>query len=128
MESKDHLSERIYGNNRSKVMNEYFSGNGVKNPFDRSIPSDEYHAMSYLIQSTCSDVVLRQMIKLNNYLKDKESFVAFCVHDEVVLDVSSIECKMISVLTECFSNTALGNFKVNVKYGKNYGDMRKWTQ
>ena len=125
MESKDHLSDRMYGDNRNKVMNEYFNGNSVKNPFDRSIPSDEYHAMSYLIQSTCSDVVLRQMIKVNKFLQNKESFVAFCVHDEVVLDVTDSECKLINDFVEQFSNTALGKFKVNVKYGKSYGEMRE---
>ena len=68
------------------------------------------------------------MIKLNKYLVDKESFVSFCVHDEVVLDLTDSECKLINVLVEHFTNTPLGIFRVNVKYGKNYGEMREWTQ
>ena len=84
--------------------------------------------MSYLIQSSCSDVVLRQMIKLDKYLQDKASFVAFCVHDEVVLDIEDGDCALINVLVEHFSNTPLGTFGVNVKYGKSYGDMREWKQ
>ena len=128
LESQDHLSERMYGKNRTKVINEYYQNGNIKNPFGRSIPSDEYHAMSYLIQSTCSDIVLRQMVKLNDKLKGKESFVAFCVHDEVVLDITDKDCNMVNELIEYFSNTTLGNFQVNVKYGRNYGDMRQWTQ
>ena len=118
----------MYGKNRTKVINEYYQNGNIKNPFGRSIPSDEYHAMSYLIQSTCSDIVLRQMVKLNDKLKGKESFVAFCVHDEVVLDITDKDCNMVNELIEYFSNTTLGNFQVNVKYGRNYGDMRQWTQ
>lgn len=128
LESKDYLSERIYGESRRKVIDKYFHDNSIKNPFGRTIPSDDYHAMSYLIQSTCSDIVLRQMITLNNFLQDKQSFVAFCVHDEVVLDVTDSDCKLINILVEYFTNTPLGNFKANVKYGKNYGEMREWIQ
>jgi len=73
-------------------------------------------------------VVLRQMIKLDAYLQDKASFLAFCVHDEVVLDVTDAECALINILVEHFSNTALGKFGVNVKYGKSYGEMREWKQ
>ena len=126
--SSDTVSGNIYGSSRKVVFDEYFNNDVVKTPFGREIASDEYHAMSYLIQSTCSDVVLRQMIKLNNYLKNKKSFVAFCVHDEVVLDITDSECKLINILIECFANTPLGDFKVNVKYGKNYGEMREWKQ
>ena len=68
------------------------------------------------------------MIKLDQELQQKQSFVAFCVHDEVVLDVTDAECALINDLVEHFSNTVLGKFGVNVKYGKNYGDMREWKR
>ena len=123
--SQDRLPESAY--DKGAVMEKYWYDNAVSNPYGRTIPADEHHAMSYLIQSTCSDVVLRQMIKLDKYLQDKGSFVAFCVHDEVVLDMTNSECSsLINVLVEHFSNTALGKFGVNVKYGKSYGDMREW--
>jgi hypothetical protein len=124
--SQDYLTDRAY--DKEAVMEKYWYKDAVTNPFNRTIPADEHHAMSYLIQSTCSDVVLRQMIKLDKYLQDKDSFVTFCVHDEVVIDVTDDECKLINILIEYFTNTPLGNFKVNVKYGKNYGEMREWIQ
>tara|TARA_R110000824_G_scaffold50094_2_gene140210 strand:+ start:1962 stop:3149 length:1188 start_codon:yes stop_codon:yes gene_type:complete len=124
--TQDHLTSKAY--DKQAVMSKYWKNNAVKNPFGRTIPADEHHAMSYLIQSTCSDIVLRQMIKLDRYLQDKRAFVAFCVHDEVVLDIPNGECLLINSLVEHFSNTALGTFRVNVKYGKSYGDMREWKQ
>ena len=124
--SQDYMTEQAY--DKRKVIDKYWKNDAVRNPFGRTIPADAHHAMSYLIQSTCSDVVLRQMIKLDKYLQDKASHVAFCVHDEVVLDLTDGECALINVLVEHFSNTALGKFGVNVKYGKSYGDMREWKQ
>jgi hypothetical protein len=124
--SQDMMSDRAY--DKGAVMEKHWCDNAITNPFERTIPADAHHAMSYLIQSTCSDIVLRQMIKLDKYLQDKASHVAFCVHDEVVLDLTDGECALINVLVEHFSNTALGKFGVNVKYGKSYGDMREWKQ
>jgi hypothetical protein len=124
--SRDSVTDYVY--DKSAVMEKYWYDNAITNPFDRTIPADEHHAMSYLIQSTCSDTVLRQMIKLDKYLQDKASHVAFCVHDEVVLDITDAECELINDLVEHFSNTALGKFGVNVQYGKSYGDMREWKQ
>jgi len=124
--SHDHLTDDAY--DKDAVMEKYWYESAITNPFGRTIAADAHHAMSYLIQSTCSDVVLRQMIKLDKYLQDKASFVAFCVHDEVVLDIEDGDCSLINILVDHFSNTPLGNFGVNVKYGKSYGDMREWKQ
>jgi len=125
-QSRDLMSDRAY--DKQGVIERHWSNGAIKNPFNRTIPADAHHAMSYLIQSTCSDVVLRQMIKIDKYLSDKASCVAFCVHDEVVLDVTDGECLLINSIIEHFSNTPLGKFGVNVKYGKSYGDMREWKQ
>ena len=124
--SQDYLTERAY--DKGAVMEKYWYKDAITNPFNRTIAADEHHAMSYLIQSTCSDLVLRQMVKLSSCLQDRESHVAFCVHDEVVLDITNSECGLINDLVEHFSNTPLGKFGVNVKYGKSYGDMREWKQ
>ena len=124
--SKDFLTDRFY--DKERVLSKHWDKRAVSNPFGRTILAGEHHAMSYLIQSTCSDVVLRQMIVLDRFLQEKESFVAFCVHDEVVLDVTDAGCALINEMVEYFSNTPLGKFGVNVKYGKNYGDMREWKQ
>jgi hypothetical protein len=65
--SQDYLTDRAY--DKEAVMEKYWYDGAVSNPFGRTIPADAHHAMSYLIQSTCSDIVLRQMIKLHKYLQ-----------------------------------------------------------
>jgi len=59
-----------------------------------------------------------------------KSFVTFCIHDNLVLDMRSDECYIVPELIKMFSETELGNYKVNMSVGRNFGDMRetnKWT-
>ena len=93
--------------------------------FNRKIESDEHHALNYIIQSTASDLFLRRMIKVHEVLKDKKSFIAFCMHDSLVLDITNDEKKEILKIKEIFSNTDLGKFKVNLTAGQSYGNMRE---
>jgi DNA polymerase I-like protein with 3'-5' exonuclease and polymerase domains len=121
--SKDHLSSRIY--KREAVVNKYYNNGQVTNFFNRKIEADEHHAPNYIIQSTAADLFLRQMIKLWEALKDKKSYIAFCLHDSLVIDFSEEDQFSLNDLKEIFAQTALGKFKVNVSAGKNYGDMKK---
>ena len=109
---------------RDKVKEMYWSGSSVKTMFDREIEADERHALNYIIQSTTADLVLRQVIKINNFLKDRRSFIAFTIHDNIVLDMPDEERYIIPELIEIFSDTALGRFMVNVKAGKDFGNLR----
>jgi DNA polymerase I-like protein with 3'-5' exonuclease and polymerase domains len=86
--------------------------------------------LSYLLQSACSDMVLRQAIKIHNLLKGRKSKLIFIVHDSIVIDCSAEDKQMLDKLVSCFSETELGKFKVGVQMGKDYGSMRdiKWTQ
>lgn len=121
-ESQDKRANKYY--DRDAVQDKYFHGDKIINPFDREIDCDAKHALNYTIQSTTSDVVLRQMIKVFEFLKDKDSKVLFCLHDSVVLDMTSEECKKhLREIVEMFGNTQLGNYLVNVRAGKNYGEM-----
>jgi hypothetical protein len=47
------------------------------------------------------------------------------VHDSIILDVHSIERDEIRKLIDIFSDTKLGEFKVNVSMGKTLGSMEK---
>ena len=93
--------------------------------FDRTIPSDKHHALNYIIQSTTSDLFLHKMIDLWKFLKHKKSFVAFSVHDSLVIDMASDERDLINQIVKIFSRTKFGDFKVNVSVGKDFGNMRK---
>tara|TARA_R100000808_G_C2143699_1_gene151470 strand:+ start:356 stop:1537 length:1182 start_codon:yes stop_codon:yes gene_type:complete len=119
----DIRAEKVY--NKDKVRSKYWDGQHVETVFGRKIQSDEHHALNYIIQSTTSDLVLRQMIKLYNFLEDKKSFIAFCIHDSVVIDLDIADKGCIKEIMEIFSDTALGSFKVTSAIGLNFGDMRE---
>lgn len=119
---KDEALESHY--KRSAVVEKYFDGQEVKNPFHRVMPCDKEHALNYTIQSTTSDVVLRQMIQVFDFLKEKESNLLFSLHDSIILDMTDEDCKKhLRDIVKMFGNTQLGNFLVNVRVGKNYGEM-----
>ena len=126
--SKDFLSSRAY--KRDAVVQKYYSDGQVKTFFDRIIPSDNHHALNYIIQSSTNDLFLRKMIELDHYLKDKKSYIAFSIHDSLVIDFAKEEQNLISEITRIFSGTNFGDFKANLSIGKNFGEMRKikWEQ
>jgi len=121
--SDDHLLNRAY--DRKRVLKEYYDGKMVKNIFGREIESDDFHALNYLIQSTCADLVLEQAVKLDNFLNGRKSKIAFIVHDSIVVDITKEDFNMMTAMLNCFADTRLGKFKVNISGGKTFGDMRK---
>lgn len=122
-ESKDHLSEQAY--DRKSVAQKYFNGVQVSTFCGRVIPADKHHALNYIIQSTASDLFLNRMIDVHDFLKDKKSFVSFCLHDSLVIDFVESEKHLIPELKKIFSETELGNFMVSVSAGKNFGSMER---
>ena len=109
---------------RDKVREMYWDGQVVKTMFGREIEADRSHALNYIIQSTTADLVLRQVVKIHDMLRDKKSFIAFTIHDNIVLDMTDEERYNIPMMIEEFSNTELGKFLVNVKAGKDFGSLR----
>jgi len=108
---------------KQKILNYYYDLGRVNTMYDRSIEVDEKKALNYIIQSTTSDLVLTQVIKINKLLN--KSFISFVVHDSVVIDVHRSEREKLNEIIEVFSKTDLGTFKTNVSLGKHFGDMRK---
>ena len=121
LESKDHLSERAYS--RQEILDKYWNGTEVTNPFGRTIESDKFHAISYLVQSTAADIVLRQMIKIHKMLKNKKSYIAFTIHDSVVLDMVEEEMSLLPELKRQFSTFGDTEFLTNVSIGSDFGNM-----
>ena len=122
--SEDKLTNRYY--NRGKVKDHFFSNGKIKTPFDREIKSDDYHAFNYIIQSTTSDLFMKQMVMVYNFLKDKKSSIAFSLHDSLVIDFDKTDLKYVPELVTMFSSTSLVQSLVNVSVGKNFGEMKKW--
>ena len=115
--------EKMFGLN--KVMDRFYDGETITNFFKRKIKSDNFHKLNYLVQSTSNDLVLEQVVKLNNFLKNNKSFISFIVHDSVVIDLSKEDREQVNDLIRMFSRTALGTFPVNISIGKDYGSLRK---
>jgi len=122
-DSKDYLANRAY--DKTSVKEKYWDGKIVTTPFDRQIEADEFHALNYLIQSTTSDLVLKQMIKVANLLKGKKSHIAFIIHDSVVIDFAEEDRNLISNIIETFKATEFGEYKVSVHAGENFGELKK---
>ena len=108
---------------KTRVLDKYYSDGVVTTPFRRTMESDDFHALNYLIQSTSSDNFLTQANKIHRYLRGMRSNVAFLVHDSLVIDLHGSEKQELSNIIRLFQDTTLGHFKTNVKIGKNLGSM-----
>jgi hypothetical protein len=103
----------------------YWIDGVVHTPFQRHIPADDHHAISYLNQSTLIDLLHRQIIKVDDLLKGKKTFIPFLVHDSFVLDLDEEEKQLLPEIIRTISDTKWGKFPVNVKIGSDYGNMKK---
>ena len=103
----------------------YFIDNYVVTPFGKKIKSDDYHFLNYLCQSTFSYVFYFQMMNLQEFLKNKKSYVAFPMHDSLIIDLAEEDISYAREIVSLYSNTVFGKFLVNKKLGTNYLDMVK---
>lgn len=120
------LSE-IYA--REEVLSKYYDPETriVTTPFGRKLKATDHHALNYLVQSTTADLVFDRMMALQKLLEGKKSFIKFCLHDSVVIDLSKEDKADVGLIEETFSNTRLAKFVSNVALGKNFGDLIKKT-
>ena len=123
-DSKDHLSDKAY--NRGLVLEKHYNNQTVTTPFGREIEADRYHALNYLIQSTTSDMVLEQVSKMSKVLSGTDSYIAFSVHDSVVIDFCKVDKEKIEELTRIFSETRFGKLPFSLKMGGDYGKMKEY--
>ena len=136
-EAKQQIFSWLYGSTKidsskfkeffklNKIMDQFYDGSTITNLYNRKINSDQFHSLNYLIQSTTSDLVLEQFVKLTKILKNKKSFVCFLVHDSIVIDLHKEDRELVKVLIKEFGKTRLGEFPVNTSVGKNYGELKK---
>ena len=110
---------------RQAVLEKYYDGHKVVTPYDRTVDVDEEKALNYLIQSSSSDMMLTAAMKLEKILSNKKSFVAFCIHDSIVLDIAAEDKELVENMREEFSKTRFGNFRTNMSLGLDFGDMKR---
>jgi hypothetical protein len=111
---------------KKEILKSMYWVNGyVHTPFGRKIEADEHHAIPYLNQSTFIDLFHRQVIKVDDHLKNKKSFIAFLLHDEFVIDLAEDEKNELLEILKIVQDTQFGKFLASVKVGKDYGNMKK---
>ena len=115
--SKDILVEKFYCSEKEEI----------RTSFGRRTSCDRFHALNYLLQSTSSDNCLDRVNKIERYLRDRKSYVAFTIHDCVIIDLHRDDRHIIPQLKEIFEDTKLGNFPSSCHIGKNLGEMREFT-
>ncbi len=120
--AKDKVLSKLY--DREAVKGEYWNGSEVVTTYHRRIPSDEYHALNYIIQSTCSDLILDKAIVISEMLAGKKTKIAFIIHDSIVLDYADEDGDFINDVYLEFMDTPFGRFKTNVAGGRNFGEMK----
>jgi hypothetical protein len=114
----DKIKNSLY--DRDALLEQNYNGESIKTIFDREIMVDKERAVNYLIQSTTADLVNDRAVAIDEFLKDKKSFISHIVHDELVLDVSEDEKYLIPELKEMFSKNKLATYKTNLQAGKDY--------
>jgi len=122
-QSHDGACEKHY--NRESILREYYDSEYVTTIFGKRIKSEQRTALNYIIQSTCAENVLRQMVKVANHLKGRKSYIAFPIHDSIVIDFSTEDSDLLKDIIDIFATTDLGKFLVNVSAGTNFGQLKK---
>jgi len=123
--SKDYLAARHY--DRKKIKSKFWNGQEVETIFNRQIPSDEFHSVNYIVQSTTSDIFLDRAYEVFEFLKNKKSYIAFCIHDSLVIDLALQDKEDLDRIIDIFSNTKLGKYSVNVCAGTDFKNMENFT-
>jgi len=121
-EATDVGLERLYN---KKIYEAHYHDGIIETPFGRRLEVDERRALNYLTQSTTSDIVLENAYKIMKFLEGKESFVAFTMHDSIVLDFAQHEHSLVKEIKDIFENNMFGKFLSTVSIGKNYGRLKE---
>jgi len=121
--SKDYLLDEEY--DRKALLHDCYDDQYVVTPYGRTIRAVPRNALNYLIQSTTSDLFLRQVIKINEILKDTGSFISWTLHDSVMIDLRDEEKPLLPQIIDVLGDTKFGKYVVNVSAGSNYGEMKK---
>jgi hypothetical protein len=122
-QAKDRRLEKIF--NKDKILEKCYDGQQVSTPFKRIIEADDHHALNYVIQSTTSDMFLRQVVEVSKILDKTNSYIAFSIHDSFIIDLKREDKPVLDEVVKTFSKTIFGDFKINLSIGKDFGNMIK---
>ena len=85
-----------------------------------------HHALNYIVQSTAAELLLKQALKINHLFEKRaaHSFIAFLIHDSVVLDFAKEDEHLLDGILRLFSSTNFGTFGINIKRGTTLGNLK----
>ena len=115
---------------KHKILNKFYNNGTVTTLFGKKIPNvSQHHALNYIVQSTTAELCLKQFLKVK-YLLSRygDSEVAFLIHDAIVLDMRKEDLGVLKDILKLTKSTNFGEFVVNVKKGKNLGEMSPWIK
>ena len=121
-DARDYSLEKLYD---KSIYKKYYKNGYIETPFGRKLEVEERKALNYLTQSTTSDIVLESAYKIMKFLKDKKSFIAFTMHDSVVLDFVREEHHLVQEIKDIFETNMFGRFLSTVSIGKDYGSLKE---
>ncbi len=110
---------------RDSIIDDFYVDGKIRTIFGREIEIDKRRALSYIVQSTTSDLVLDRAIEISKMLDGKKSFVSHLVHDEIVVDLADEDKSLVPEIKELFSKNKLDTFLVNLSAGKNFYDLEE---
>jgi len=112
---------------KEALVEKFYKEGQIQTPLGRRTVCDRFHALNYLLQSASSDNCLDRVNKLEKFLTGKKSYVAFTIHDCVIIDLHRDDRSLIPQLKQIFEDTKLGQFMSSCHIGKNFGDMRSFA-
>jgi len=104
---------------KEKILDKYYQEGYIYTPYGRKIQVEPRKALNYLIQSTTADKVLQKAVKIDKMLDNRESYISFIIHDEIVIDYNDSDRDLIAEIKAEFE----GNYLSNIRGGKNLYTM-----
>tara|TARA_R110002110_G_scaffold76975_1_gene202438 strand:- start:1797 stop:2975 length:1179 start_codon:yes stop_codon:yes gene_type:complete len=109
------------------LVEKFYQEGQIRTPFGRRTVCDRFHALNYLLQSASSDNCLDRVNKIERFLRGRKSYVAFTIHDCVIIDLHRSDRSLVPEIKQIFEDTKLGHFMSSCHVGKSLGDMREFT-
>jgi hypothetical protein len=112
---------------KQTILGQYYREEKIHTRFGRQAACSPFHALNYVLQSHSSDNCLERVNKINVFLRDRKSYVAFTIHDCVIIDLHRDDRSLIPQLKQIFEDTRLGKFPSSCHVGKNLGELKEFT-
>lgn len=112
---------------KKKLLADHWKDQAVTTIYGKTIQDvTEHHALNYIIQSTAAELLLKQALKIHHLLNRRSagSYIAFLIHDSVVLDFKKEDEALMESVIHLFSSTNFGKFGINIKQGTTLGNLK----